>query len=268
MFDFSGRRVLITGASRGVGAAVAKAFARNGATVVIAARNVEGLNKVKTDIEGEGGKVEVRPVDLSSRDACRELADSSLPIDILINNAAVTYFTRDSVMVEDDAYWDRNFAVDFFAPLVLMQRLGKGMAERGYGVVLNISSTSGQKPGPGNAPYACAKSALDMLSKAAGMELAAMGSGVRVNSLALGHVSTEALQENIGADRTPDEIARLNSPLGRCVRPSEVAAYCLFLASDEAAPILGNVINIDGGLLAGSYSFAGNFKPNADQEKH
>lgn len=261
--DFTGKRVLVTGASRGVGAAVAKAFARAGATAVISSRNEQGLRHVKEEIESFGGKVEVIPADLSTRQACRALADQAAPIDVLINNAAVTKFTRESVLVEDDDYWDLNFAVDFFAPLVLLQRLGKGMVERGNGVILNISSTSGQKPGPGNSPYATAKSALDTLSRAAGMELAAMGSGVRVNSLALGHVETEALQENVGASQTTAEIAKRNSPLGRTITPEEVAAYCLFLASDPAAPIVGTVINIDGGVLAGSYNFMHSFTRNA-----
>ena len=161
------------------------------------------------------------------------------------------------MLVRNDAFWDMNFAVTFFAPLILMQELGRGMAERGRGVVLNISSMAAQRPVPEYAPYGVTKAALDTLSKAAGMELA--GLGVRVNSVALGHVDTEALQENCGEGLTPDDVARINSPLGRAIKASEIADFCVYLASDSAAPIVGTVLTIDGGLTSGSFSFSKTF---------
>ena len=198
-------------------------------------------------------------VDLSTRQACRDLAERCGDIDILINNAALTTFTRDGVLTRDDAYWDLNLAVDFFAPLTLIQALGPGMVARKRGVILNISSMAGQRPGPGNAPYAVSKVALDTLSRAAGMELAASGSGVRVNSVALGHVDTESLQENVSEGLTASEVARRNSPLGRLITAEEIADFCVYLSSDSAAPIVGTVLTIDGGIMAGSYSFAQSF---------
>jgi NAD(P)-dependent dehydrogenase (short-subunit alcohol dehydrogenase family) len=150
-----------------------------------------------------------------------------------------------------------SFAVSFFAPLILMQELGRGMLERGRGVVVNISSMAAQRAVPLLAPYSVAKAALDALSRSAGMDLA--GSGIRVNALALGHVDTEAFAENCVDGITPQEIARRNAPLGRLIKPEEIAGMCLYLASDVAAPVVGTVLNIDGGLTSGMYSFAGNF---------
>ncbi|MFA5632852.1 MAG: SDR family oxidoreductase [Porticoccaceae bacterium] len=258
MTEFASRRVLVTGASRGVGAATAKAFARAGAhTVILAARNGAALDRVKTEIETMGGRAEAYPVDLSSREACRELAARCGDIDVLINNAAFTSGADQNVLVRNDEFWDMNFAVTFFAPLILMQELGRGMAKRGRGVVLNISSMAAQRPVPEYAPYGVSKAALDTLSKAAGMELA--GLGVRVNSVALGHVDTEALRENCGEGLTPDDVARINSPLGRAIKATEIADFCVYLASDAAAPIVGTVLTIDGGLTAGSFSFSKTF---------
>jgi NAD(P)-dependent dehydrogenase (short-subunit alcohol dehydrogenase family) len=260
MNDRSRRRVLVTGASRGVGAAVAKAFARNGDHVVISARNEAGLERTKEAIDAIGGSAEIQIADLSTRRAVRDLARRSGEIDVLINNAALTSGQYHSPLAEADEYWDLSFAVSFFAPLILMQELGRGMQQRGYGVVVNISSMAAQRAVPLLAPYSVVKSALDALSKSAGMDLA--GSGIRVNAVALGHVDTEALAENCSADFTPQDVARRNAPLGRLITPNETAGACLYLASDIAAPVVGTVLTIDGGLTAGMYSFAGNFGDN------
>jgi NAD(P)-dependent dehydrogenase (short-subunit alcohol dehydrogenase family) len=201
--------------------------------------------------------------DLATRSACRELAARCGAIDILINNAAMTTGKFDNVLIRDDEFWDLNFAVTFWAPLTLMQELGPGMIERKRGVILNISSMAAQRPVPFNAPYSVAKGALDCLSKAAGLELAALSGTVRVNAIDLGHVDTEALQENCGADLTPDDVARRNSPLGRAITAQEIADFCVYLCSDSAAPILGTVLTIDGGLTAGSFSYIDSFGKQA-----
>ena len=263
MADLNGRRALVTGASRGVGAAIAKAMARAGAEVVIAARNEVALEAVKAKIEAGGGRAIVIPADLATRAACRELAAKCGAIDVLVNNAALTVSPFQSVLTPDDENWDRNYAVTFTAPLVLMQELGRGMAERKRGVVLNISSMAATRPVPYLAPYAVFKAALDTLSRVAAIELAFEKTNIRVNSIALGHVHTEALAENCGPGITPDDVAERNSPLGRAITPQEIADFCVYLASDPAAPILGTVLTIDGGLTAGSYSFLKSFGPVA-----
>jgi len=251
------RRVLVTGASRGVGAATAKMFAGAGHYVVLSARNEANLNRVKAEIDSSGGKCEFHVADLSSRAACRDLARRCGEIDVLINNAALTAGPFQSPLEPADDYWDSSFAVSFFAPLILMQELGRGMQARGFGVIINISSMAAQRAVPLLAGYSVVKAALDALSKSAGMDLAS--AGIRVNSVSLGHVDTEAFSENCVEGVTPQEIARRNAPLGRLIHPEEIAGLCVYLASDLAAPIVGTVVNIDGGLTAGMYSFRGNF---------
>ena len=266
MTEFQGRRVLITGAGRGVGAATAKAFAKLGATVVLAARNEERLNRVKAEIEAAGGKAEAIPIDLSTREACRDLAARSGEIDVLINNAAMTAGKFQSVLTPDDGEWDVNYAVTFMAPLILMQEIGRGMVKRRRGVILNISSMAGQRPVPYLAPYGVFKAALDTLSRVAAIELASEGSNIRVNSVVLGHVDTEAMQENCGPGITTADVAERNSPLIRPIKPEEIAGFCVYLASDLAAPFIGSVLNIDGGLTAGSYSFIKSFGPKSEAD--
>jgi NAD(P)-dependent dehydrogenase (short-subunit alcohol dehydrogenase family) len=253
----SRRRVLITGASRGVGAGIAKAFASAGDLVVLAARSEDRLKRVQSEIIAGGGAAEVQVADLSTRKACRELARRCDPIDILINNAALTAGSYRSVLEEADNYWDLNFAVSFFAPLILMQEIGRGMVKRGFGVIVNVSSMAAQRAVPQLAPYSVVKSALDALSKAAGMDLAPYG--IRVNAIALGHVDTEAFAENCADGLTPQQVAKRNAPLGRLISVEEIGGLCVYLASDSAAPIVGSVVTIDGGLTAGMWSFSGNF---------
>ena len=152
------RRVLVTGASRGVGAGIAKAFALNGDYVVLAARNEAGLKRVKEAIEAQGGRAEIQVADLSTREACRDLARRSGAIDVLINNAALTAGKYQNVLDEDDAYWDLSFAISFTAPLILMQELGRGMVGRGFGVILNISSMIAQRAVPQLTAHSVVKS--------------------------------------------------------------------------------------------------------------
>jgi NAD(P)-dependent dehydrogenase (short-subunit alcohol dehydrogenase family) len=224
---------------------------------VLAARSEDRLRRVHSGILARGGSAEVQVADLSMREACRDLAGRCEPIDVLVNNAALTAGSYRSVLDEADEYWDLSFAVSFFAPLILMQELGRGMAKRGFGVVVNVSSMAAQRAVPQLAPYSVVKSALDALSKAAGMDLAS--AGIRVNAIALGHVDTEAFAENCAEGITPQQVAERNAPLGRLITVDEIGGLCVYLASNLAAPIVGSVLNIDGGLTAGMWSFSGNF---------
>jgi NAD(P)-dependent dehydrogenase (short-subunit alcohol dehydrogenase family) len=168
------------------------------------------------------------------------------------------------VTVPDDEFWDLTFNTDFWAPLALMQAVAPGMVERGRGVIINISSISAQRGTPDLAPYAAAKAALDTMSRVAAMEFAARRTGVRVNSVAFGFIDTEGLAQNCGSRDAAASVARDLSPLGRMVTVEEVADLCLYLCTDSAAPILGTVINIDGGLTAGMYGFSGQFQDSVD----
>jgi NAD(P)-dependent dehydrogenase (short-subunit alcohol dehydrogenase family) len=264
MLDHAGRRVLVTGAAGGAGSAIAKAFARAGAAVVITDLNAEGLAPVASEIEMAGGAVEVQPGDLATREGCRALAARCGVIDILINTAALTFMKYQPVTVRDDDFWDRTFAIDFIAPITLMQELAPGMAARGWGSIINISSVSAVRGTPNLAPYAAAKAALETMSKVAAMEFAMSGSGVRVNCIAFGLVDTPALVRNFpDRDSMTSEI-RKSVPLGRVIRPAEVADLCLYLASDASSAVLGTVVTIDGGMVSGAFNQAESFISSAE----
>ena len=259
MLDHSGKRVMVTGAAGGAGSAIAKAFGGAGATVVITDINAEGLAGIAGEIEAAGGKVEVQPGDLVTREGCRDLAARCGAIDILINAAALTFMTYQPVTVRDDSFWDRTFAIDFIAPVTLMQELAPGMAERKWGSIINISSVSAVRGTPNLAPYAAAKAALETMSKVAAMEFAMTGSGVRVNCIAFGLVDTPALVRNFPDRDAMTKEIRKSVPLGRVIRTDEVADLCLYLASDAASAVMGTVVTIDGAMVSGAFNQAESF---------
>jgi NAD(P)-dependent dehydrogenase (short-subunit alcohol dehydrogenase family) len=246
-----GKRVLVTGASRGVGFAVAAAFAAAGAEVVATARNADGLARLKAKIVTAGGRATVIAGDLSTRAGARAVAEKVGEVDALVNNAAVTSATYASILTETDENWDLQFGLNLFGPVALMQALIPGMIRRGGGSVTNISSSGAHRPSPLHAPYSASKGALELVSRAAAIDFGPQG--VRVNCIALGLTDTEALREVLTGGVTADDVGRAITPIGRANRVSEVAALCVFLAGDDAAALTGAVIPLDGGVTAGDF---------------
>lgn len=255
MSKLAGRRALVTGASRGIGAAIAKAMAAAGAHVVLAARGEPPLHELKREIERLGGSAEVRPADLSTREACRNLAHQCGSIDVLVNNARAMSAREDKPVLErDDAMWDGSLQLNLLAPLTLMQELGAGMRERGRGVIINITSIAAHQARPLRGAYTATKAALESLTRVAAMELGPHG--VRVLAVAPGMTQTPSLAAALPTGMTGDALARRYVPIGRMVRAEEIASVCCYLASDEAEALTGTVITVDGGLTAGRYSFS------------
>lgn len=253
MPNLKGKRALVTGASRGVGFGIAKALASAGAEIIATARNDERLERLRREIESDGGKASIIPGDLATRQGARDVARKAGYIDILVNNAASTTATFTSSLTEDDSGWDYEYALNFLAPVTLMQCLVPGMATRGNGVVINISSIAAQRPNPSRAPYAASKAALEAVSRASAIEFAPHG--VSINCVALGVTDTEALQETLSNEGGITlEMAGKAAPIGRVNRVSEIAAVCLLLASGEVAALTGTVITVDGGITAGTYN--------------
>lgn len=252
MGDLTGKRALVSGASRGVGLGIAREFAAAGAEVVATARNARALEDLQRQIEADGGKAVIVPGDLSTREGARDIARRSGEIDVLVNNAALVTGAQHSLLVEDDAGWDLEFAVNLTAPVTLIQALAPGMVRRGCGVVINISSIAVQRPNPMHAAYAASKAALETMTRAAAIDLAPKG--VRLNAVALGMTATEAWDDLLPKGFTLEELGRRVAPIGRATAVEEVAALCLYLASDAAAAITGTVLTIDGGATAGVYT--------------
>jgi NAD(P)-dependent dehydrogenase (short-subunit alcohol dehydrogenase family) len=226
-----GRTALVTGGGTGIGAAIVRRFAAEGATVWAMGRRREAL-------EASGG----RPIAGDIADAAdrRRALDETGPLDVLVNNAGL-----------GDADWDATIAVNLTAAHRLSQEAADGLAARG-GAIVNVSSVAALVAGPGEPQYAVSKAALVMLTKSLAVTLGPRG--VRANAICPGWVRTPMADVEMGALGADTEAAyrevTRHVPLGRPALPDEVAAAALFLASAEASYVSGAVLTVDGGMTA------------------
>ena len=244
-----GRRALVTGGSRGIGAVIAGRLAAMGADLVLAADDEAGLEQVAAQIGAAGGNAEVVRLDLRDPTAVADLARRAHDVDVLVNNAAPGQGSAPFLDTSDEA-WDLQFDLILRAAVRLMRPLGRAMAERGQGAIVNISSASVKTAAPFVTPYAAAKAAMELVTRAAALELGP--SGVRVNAVAPSFTPTERVA-HLTAD--PDFLIELSKtvPMGRLASPEDVADAVGWLASDAASFVNGQVIAVDGGSSAGSW---------------
>lgn len=243
MFDLKGKRVLVTGASGGIGWEIAKALSEAGAEVALSGTRVEKLEALAAQIEG---KTHILPCNLSDLDAVDQLVprarESMGGIDILINNAGMT---RDNIFMRmKDEEWDAVMAVNLTAAFHLTRAALRPMMKQRYGRIIGISSVVGVVGNAGQANYAASKAALIGMSKSLAQEVAARN--ITVNSIAPGFIAsamTDALNE-----KQRDAI-HAQIPAKRMGTAKEVADATLFLASDAASYITGHTLNINGGML-------------------
>jgi 3-oxoacyl-[acyl-carrier protein] reductase len=244
--ELDGRIALVTGGSRGIGAAICEELAAAGAIVAVNyARNAEAAGEVCGRIAAAGGTAHGVQGDFSSADGAAALVaavESDIgPIDVLVNNAGIT---RDDLIMrlsEDDwrAVIDTNLGGAFFT----CRALSRPMLKRRRGSIVNISSIVGVHGNAGQTNYAASKAGLIGLTKALAKELG--GRGIRVNAIAPGYIATELT--NVLPEQARDAILA-NTPLGRLGDPSDVARAVRFLCSDASAFITGDVLAVDGGL--------------------
>jgi NAD(P)-dependent dehydrogenase (short-subunit alcohol dehydrogenase family) len=246
----AGRSALVTGSSRGIGAAIATTFAALGASVHLAADDQPGLEQTRDAIVAAGGKAEVHVVDLMDHDAIRALAAACEGVDTLVNNAAPDQKPF-PLLDAPDGLWEKMFALNLWAPLALIRALVPSMMKAGSGCVINISSISARNPAPRVAPYAASKAALEVVTRVAAMEFAS--SGVRVNCIAPSMVRTQRTQAMLD-DPAFEAAAKARIPLGRLAETDDVAGAAAWLASDAASFVTGQVLSIEGGSSVGTYS--------------
>jgi 3-oxoacyl-[acyl-carrier protein] reductase len=247
MIDLSGKSAVVTGGSRGIGRAIVLALARQGADVAFSYRgNAEAAREVASMVEAMGRQALVHRGDVSDPDSAEGLIAATLGaygrIDILVNNAGIT--RDDLVMRMSPDAWreviDTNLSGAFYTIKAAMRPMLKARSGR----IINVSSVSGQAGNAGQANYSAAKAGLIGLTKAVAREVASRG--ITCNAVAPGFVLTEltaSLPENI------QEGIRNATPLGRFGTPEEIADAVVFIASDEAGYITGQVLGVDGGLV-------------------
>ena len=254
-----GRAAVVTGASRGIGRAIAVRLAQRGADVVLVGRQRERLLEVAGEIGQLGVRAHVRVADLRQRGGAEQLAREIAEIgavDALVNNAGIQQWAFPFLEAHDD-YWRDVIEVDLIAPYILSRELGRLMVARGRGgSMVNVSSIVGHRAYPNLAHYCCAKTALDSLTRVAAMELGVHG--VRCNAVAPGLVRT-GHSGAVVAEGQLDAV-RETIPMGRFCTPEDVAEVTAYLVSDAAAFVNGQVIAVDGGELAGTFQALGSRK--------
>jgi NAD(P)-dependent dehydrogenase (short-subunit alcohol dehydrogenase family) len=248
MTRLAGKVAMITGAGRGIGAAIASAFVREGASVVLAELDLE-LARATAERIGSKNVLAVQTdvtQSASVQNAVKQAEAAFGPVDVLVNNAGINVFCDPLTMSDDD--WRRCFAVDLDGVWNGCRAVLPGMVERGGGSIVNIASTHSFQIIPGCFPYPVAKHGVIGLTRALGIEYA--GRQVRVNAIAPGYIETQLTHDwwNEQADPAKAKQATLDlQPMKRIGQPEEVAMTAVFLASDEAPFINASCITVDGG---------------------
>ncbi len=239
--DLEGQRALVTGATSGIGRAVALQLAREGAEVLVHGRDAARGAETVAEITAAGGKASFVAADLTDAADVQWLASEVGKVDILINNAGISAFAPTAEF--DVAAFDKMFASNVRAPFLLVGALAPGMAARGRGSIVSLSSMAGGVGLAGGAAYGATKASLEAMTRAWAAEYSA--SGVRVNAIAPGPVYTPT-------PSGPEFIAALGetTPMHRAAQPEEVAEVVAFLASPQASYITGTTVAVDGGRRA------------------
>ncbi len=242
MFDLTGKSALVTGASGGLGAEIARSLHGAGASVGLSGTREDPLNALATEL---GERAFVLPCNLSDPDAVDGLPKQAIEamgsVDILVNNAGIT---RDQIFMRmSDEEWQSVLDVNLTASMKLMRGVIRGMMKARWGRIVNISSVVGATGNPGQANYAASKAGMVGMSKAVAYEVASRG--ITVNCVAPGFITT-AMTDKLTEDQKGQILGQV--PAGRMGEPVEIAAAVLYLASAEAAYVTGTTLHVNGGM--------------------
>ncbi len=245
MFDLTGKTALVTGATGGIGEAIARAFHKAGATVAVSGRKVDKLEALKAEL---GDRIAVVPCDLADRAAVGKLIDEAVKalggrLDILVNNAGLT---KDNLfMVMKDEQWDDVIAVNLTSTFMLCRAGSRHMmrSKSGYGRIINIASVSGVFGNPGQGNYAASKAGMIGMTKSLAREVASRG--ITANCIAPGFIKTP--MTDVLNDKQTEEISKM-IPAQRFGEPDDIAAAALYLASVEGGYVTGQTLHVNGGM--------------------
>ena len=249
MTDFQGKVVLVTGAGRGIGRAIALGFASAGARLAVNDITPDNLDQTVTEIRAAGAEARPFVADVANKLSVQAMVESVLEsfgaVDVLVNNAGVE--PHASLLAFDEWEWDRTLAVNLKGPFLMTQAIGRTMAEQGGGAVVNIASIAGRAHGLNDrAAYVASKMGLIGLTREAARELAAYN--IRVNAVCPGVIESEMTaalrQDEAMMSRWLSDI-----PMARLGLPGDVVPLVLFLSSPQAAYLTGQAINVDGGKV-------------------
>lgn len=250
-FDLSGKVALITGASRGIGRAIAMTYAVAGAKVVLSSRKQEGLDAVAGEIQAAGGEALPVAAHTGSEEAVKALAAKAVEtyggIDIVVNNAATNpHFGP--ILTSEESHWQKILDVNVTGYFRVAKACVESMKSRGGGKIINMASVAGQAPAAGMGIYCVSKAAVLMLTEVLAAELAQFN--IQVNAIAPGFIKTRFSRAIWGNPQINAALLK-TIPLGRIGEPDELTGVALYLASDAANYTTGATIRVDGGQLVG-----------------
>jgi 2-deoxy-D-gluconate 3-dehydrogenase len=250
LFSLEGKVALVTGASRGIGRAIALGLAEAGADVAVAARTEADLETLAKEIDSLGRRSIAITTDVRDRASIEQMIDRTVSdlggLDVLVNNAGGSNFMAPITALRPEG-WDKLRTLNLDSVFHATQLGAQKMVERGGGSIIQITSVAGIHGAPGLSPYSAAKAGVTLLSQAVANELA--GSNVRVNCIAPGWIETQ-MNEFITSDDGVLKATEAMIPMGRFGRPEEIVGAAIFLASDAASYVTGATIVVDGGYIA------------------
>ena len=251
MFDLTGKSALVTGASRGIGRAIALGLAQAGADVALSARDESALQEVRAEVEALGRKAAVLPADVTDAEACVRLADDAVAalgaVDVLVNNAGGSSYMGPFTELRFRG-WEKTMRLNVDSIVHLSQPIGRHMLERGSGSVINVASVAGLGATPSLAAYGASKAAVISLTKTLALEWGP--GGVRVNALCPGWTKTD-LNSDLWGDADLAAAMVANQGLKRWATVEEMVGPTVFLASDASSYVTGHSLVVDGGSTAG-----------------